>query len=353
MKKIIFSTYDSIENPYFGGGGAVAIHEVSKRMKNKFDVSVISGKYPDSKDKVVDGVNYKFIGLNTTIPQLDQLIFSLCLPFYVLTCNFDVWIESFTPPFSTNFLQLFTQKPVVGLAHMLSSKDMERKYKLPFSLIENVGLKTYKYMIVNSDSIKNIVLSVNKKLKILVAGNGVENIKSKNKNGKYLLFIGRLEIDQKGIDLLISSFEKVNEKLIIAGDGKDLNKIKQLISKLNLQDKITLTGKVSGAKKDKLFKNAKFVVVPSRFETFSIAALEAFSYGLPVVSFSIEGLNWFPKGSSIRVSAFDVDKYSEAISKLAKNSKLVNKMGAVGKSYAKKHTWDVVTNKYKDYLINI
>jgi len=41
--KIIISNYDSVKNPYYGGGGATAIHEIASRLTKKFEVTVLTG----------------------------------------------------------------------------------------------------------------------------------------------------------------------------------------------------------------------------------------------------------------------------------------------------------------------
>lgn len=345
MKKIIFSTYDDIKNPYYGGGGAIAIHEVARRLTKAYKVKVITGRYNGSKDQKIDGVNYKRIGVDVNFsPQLSQFIYSICLPFYVLNENYDVWIESFTPPFSTGFLQLFTKKPVVGLVHMLSGEDMKRKYKLPFDLIEKIGLKTYKYFIVNTNETKNKILKSNSNASIEVIGNGVDKIRNNSGKSNYALFIGRIEINQKGIDLLIRSWKNIDKKLIIAGNGEKLT---------NLPKNIETVGNVTGSKKDELFKNASLVVVPSRFETYSMTTLEAFSYGLPVVSYDIDGLKWTPNGAILKAHPFNSLSFAKACNTLFKDKSKRIQMGKIGKKYASSNTWGEISKNYNIVLSKI
>lgn len=346
-KKIIISTYDSLGNPHFGGGGAFAVHEVAKRLCDKFKVEVVTSKYPNSKNQKIDNVFYKRIGLSTRfLPQLSQFIYSICLPFYVLSENYDVWIESFTPPFSTGFLQLFTKRPVIGLVHMLAGDDMKRKYKLPFDLIEKIGLKTYRHFIVNTQEVKNTIKRINRKANIEIIGNGIDKVRKNNGKNDYALYIGRIEINQKGLDLLINSWKDVRKKLIIAGGNGQTVALKDLIEKNNLQSKINLVGQVFDKTKDDLFKNASFVVVPSRFETYSMSTLEAFSYGLPVVSFDIEGLKWTPSGATLKIHPFNIQSFASSCMNLFRQSLRRKQMGKIARQYAQKNTWDRVTKRY-------
>lgn len=356
--KIIFSNYDDKKNPYYGGGGADAIHEVARRLAREHEVTVITGKYPSYRDEVIDRVYYKRIGTTLVGPKLGQLIYSMYLPFYVLKERFDVWIESFTPPFSTGFLQLFTKKPVIGLVHMLGGEDMKRKYRLPFQRVERIGLKTYRNFIVLSEETKKKIKRMSNAAEIRIIPNGIDlseiiNVQADTK--KHILFIGRIEVDQKGLDLLLEGYARFREKapnghkLVIAGAGekKEEQKLKNLIHRLELDGKAIHVGKASGKRKEEAFQKAQFVVVPSRFEAFSIVALETFSFGLPLVAFDIEGLEWIPDECCIKVEPFMKDKLADAMLRLSQNRELRQQLGKTGKSFASKFSWEKIAEKFQ------
>lgn len=356
--KIIVSSYDDLKNPHYGGGGAVAIHEVFKRLTDSFDVTIITAKYLQSRNEVVDNILYKRIGTNIFGPKIGQFIFQLLLPYIITRQKFDLWVENFTPPFSTSCLQFFTKKPVVGLVHMLSGEDMWRKYKLPFYVVEHWGLKVYKYFIVLSQNSKREIINFNKKASFLIAPNGVDipsQLESYTKRDKkYLIFLGRIEVNQKGLDLLIQAISLIKDKLTIkvkiAGDGhiNEIKRLQQLISFYNLQDKIELIGRVSGKTKQDLFKQALLAIIPSRFETFSLSSLEILSFGIPLSVFDIEGLMWIPKDCAIKVPAFNVDKLAQVILTLYQDENLRNKLSKKGFKLAQKYSWENTTLMYKN-----
>lgn len=361
--RIIISSYDDLQNPYYGGGGAVAIYEVFKRLTNSFQVKVITGKYPQSKNEVIEEITYQRIGISLFGPKIGQLIFQLLLPLYVLTQKFDLWVENFTPPFSTACLQLFTKKPVVGLVHMLSGKDMLRKYRIPFYLIEYLGLKTYKYFIVLSEISQKMIASINKTSSFSLAPNGVHLpsrlVSYLKRNKKSLIFIGRIEVDQKGLDLLIRALSLIKDEVpfnfIIAGDGqkKEVRKLDRLISFYHLQNKVELLGKVNGQVKMNLFQQALMAVIPSRFETFSLSALEVFSYGIPLIVFDIEGLKWIPKNCALKIPTQDAEKLSQGILKLYQDTRLRNGLSQRSFALAKKYSWENTSLKYRNFFEKI
>lgn len=360
--KIVISNYDDLANPYYGGGGAVAVHQVAKRLAVNAQVTVLTGKYPGSKTQVVDGVFYKRIGWSGFGPRAGQLAFLAALPFYLKRQDFDLWLESLTPPFSTAFLPLFTDKPVIGLVHMLTGKDMRRKYKLPFDLLEAVGLARYRYFIVVSDQQKEELSRLNDTAKVEVIPNGVELGQNGPKAGvkkEYILFIGRIEVDQKGLDLLLRAYgrisDKIDQKLIIAGGGtaRETNRLQKLISQLGLESRVDLLGKIGGQEKSAAFEKSLFVVVPSRFETFSIVALEAFSYGLPLVSFDINGLGWIPATICRKVTPFDEAALAREILRLIEDGTLREKMGRQSREFVKSYSWDRASQKYQAFFLNV
>lgn len=359
MKKIVFSNYDDISNPYYGGGGAISIHNLCKGLSDGYDVYVVSGKFPGSKDETIEGVRYKRIGLGFGGPKIGQLVFQFLLPFYVRTWEFDVWVESFTPPFSTALLQLFTKKPVIGLVHMLSGKDMRRKYKIPFQVIENIGLKTYKYFIVTSKLMETTISRHNPTaVKAIIPNAYSGEVRNSRIRKKYIVFIGRIEVNQKGLDLLLQAYLKftkqTNYKLVIAGTGeeKQIKILTRLIEKYNLANKVLLVGRVKGKEKTKLLQQALCVVVPSRFETFSMASLEALIWGIPLVTFDIEGLKWIPNASRFTTQAFNTSKLSTSIQKATKNSALRNRTILNGKKLTKDYTNFNITQKYSQFFKN-
>lgn len=358
--KIIISNYDDVKNPDYGGGGAVAVHEIAKRLANKFDVTIITGSYQGAADEFVDKVMYKRIKTHYLGAKIGQLIFHFLLPFYATYQEYDLWIESFTPPFSTSFLPIFTKKPVIGLVHMLAGEDMSRKYKIPFHLIEKLGLKTYGYFIVLNEETKEKIKSLNRKSRIKIIANGVHLPRIlKMSDKKHILFIGRIEVNQKGLDLLLKAYslisEKIKYKLTIAGSGieNELNKLKNMIASLGLKDKVELLGRIKGAKKDDAFKKAAFVVVPSRFESFSLVALEALSYNLPVVSFNIGGLKWLPTKHCAKAKPFCEKDLSQKLLNLSEDDELRQKMGNAGRQFASQFNWGSRAEEYENFILEI
>ena len=46
--KILHTIYDDPSNPWLGGGGAFRTFEISKRLTDKHDITILCGRYPGS-----------------------------------------------------------------------------------------------------------------------------------------------------------------------------------------------------------------------------------------------------------------------------------------------------------------
>ncbi len=143
----------------------------------------------------------------------------------------------------------------------------------------------------------------NEILKAGITKNKVENIpnflppetdfKVAQSRENYFLFLGSLSED-KGVFTLLKAFDKADlEKfrLVIAGMGTEYEKLKKYIEENHLENKVELTGFVTGEKLDILRKNAYVVVLPSEcFENGPYALMEPMSAGKPVIGAEIGGI---------------------------------------------------------------
>jgi glycosyltransferase involved in cell wall biosynthesis len=98
---------------------------------------------------------------------------------------------------------------------------------------------------------------------------------------------------EKGLDVLFQALSILNfknYKLLIAGDGKEKLKLKQLSDKLNISSKIKYLGFLKDIKP--LLKLSNLYVNTSYFEGFPNSVVEAINYGTPVIcSQSHGGIN--------------------------------------------------------------
>lgn len=107
-----------------------------------------------------------------------------------------------------------------------------------------------------------------------------------------IISIGRLE-DVKDFSTLINIFYNIQKKnsdviLKIIGDGSKKEELKNLVNKLQINDKVIFTGRLEEEKINEELLKSDLFVLTSKSESFSLVLCEAMNYGLPCVSFDID-----------------------------------------------------------------
>ena len=107
---------------------------------------------------------------------------------------------------------------------------------------------------------------------------------AKASDGKpYFLCVGRLTPDKK-FDHAILVAEKLGLKLIIAGTGRDKNRLEKMAGKHT-----HFAGAVPKEKLRELYRNARALIQPG-IEDFGMTAAEALACGTPVIAYGAGGI---------------------------------------------------------------
>ncbi|MGO9902907.1 MAG: glycosyltransferase family 4 protein [Solirubrobacteraceae bacterium] len=109
------------------------------------------------------------------------------------------------------------------------------------------------------------------------------------RNARILLFVGRVS-NSKGVDTLIDALPMIVRhdpavRLVLAGPlvRADVDRYQTALCQSGLTQHVWIAGEVASDVLDGLYRASELFVFPSRYEAFGIVALEAMSYGLPVV----------------------------------------------------------------------
>jgi glycosyltransferase involved in cell wall biosynthesis len=356
VQHVVLSIFDDIGNPHYGGGGAAVVQQIATRLARDYRVTVYCGSYAGSTgSQVRDGVRYVFLPVGWAGPRAGQLLFQLLLPLVAVARRPDLWIESLTPPFSTSLLPLVSPAPVVGLVQMLGAADMARKYRLPFTIVERWGLGLYRHFIVLNESDRAAVRRWSRRATCELIPNGATRppiMEGAFGSGSHILFLGRIDVRQKGLDLLLAAIaaDPPALPLVIAGGGTPREERKLRVLVQPVRQHVRLVGRVCGQQKEDLLRDCAFVVLPSRYETFSLSALEAMTYGKPVVCFDLPQLEWIFPGSAMRVPPFDVPALAAAIGGLSRQPERRGAMGRHAYALSRHYDWEVIAERYRSLV---
>ncbi len=107
---------------------------------------------------------------------------------------------------------------------------------------------------------------------------------------RIIQYLGRMDRNHKGLDLLISGFQKFVSKvegkapvLVLSGnDWLDRNELEKQVSDAGLTGQVVFTGARSESSAE-IFSNADLAVLTSRFDGFGLTIVEAMLAGCPVL----------------------------------------------------------------------
>jgi glycosyltransferase involved in cell wall biosynthesis len=190
-------------------------------------------------------------------------------------------------------LGLLTAK-VVATEHSTSNGRRNKWYG---RLLDQFIFTSYQKVFAISQGVKSSLLQrgvvAPKKVKVIQNGAALYFKKPLPRSYKLplqLVSVGSLRA-AKNYQNFIRALAKVSFKdwhYTIAGQGEDRARLKQLIRGLGLEEKITLAGRVDPVYP--LLKKAHLFVMPSAWEGFGLAAVEAMNASLPVVLSDVPGL---------------------------------------------------------------
>lgn len=347
----------------FAGGAEVYIHEIAKRwVKMGYHVTVFCGNDGKSaRHEILDGVEILRRGGF-------YFVYIWAFVYYMIRLRgkFDVVIDSENGiPF---FTPLYVREPVYCLMHHVHQEVFRRSLIKPLALLATFLEETampfvYRKVqfITVSDSTKKEMFNIGlgkKGIAIIHPGVDITTLSPAAKNKKpMVLYLGRLKA-YKTIDVFIRSIPALikqfpTAEFVIAGDGEEKNKLTKLAKKLRIDDKVKFLGKITEEEKIALYQRAWIFVNPSMMEGWGITTIEANACGTPVVASNVPGLRDSIKNphTGFLVEYGNVEAFTEKISQLLTDKKLLHRMSKEATNWAKTFDWDKSAKMSLDLVI--
>lgn len=162
----------------------------------------------------------------------------------------------------------------------------------------------------------------------------------------YLLYVGRVE-EGKGVTHLLRHHAALVRRdgnapeLVLAGDA----------SMEVAGERVHYLGRISEQDKFDAIAGALAVVIPSRFESLSLLALEAFAQGAPVLANAqSDVLAGQVRRSGAGVTYLDAVSFAQGVERIARDRP---QLRGKGLAFARKHRWPRVIQAYKQEMKRI
>jgi L-malate glycosyltransferase len=188
-----------------------------------------------------------------------------------------------------------------------------------------------------------------------------------SKNQKHsILFVGRM-IEWKGISILIQAIELVipsiaDVKLILIGDGPDLDKFKKQVQSLELDKVIQFRGKLSDSDLNIEYERSDLFILPSItqknivMEGLGVVLLEAMASGIPVIGSNTGGIpDIIEDGvNGLLVPPGDPKALALAIIRIFNDSYLAERFRDAGlRTVKERFSWDRIADQFSEIYTKI
>ena len=129
-------------------------------------------------------------------------------------------------------------------------------------------------------------------------------------------------------------------------DAGDLNRLKNLANRLNVNNRIIFTGEISDNEVLAGLNSSKIFILPSEWEAFGISILQAMAQGNAIISTNTEGGRFLvKKENGFLYNYDDLKDLENKVKVLIADKKVLIKISKINKEKAKQFLW---TNISKD-----
>ncbi|HOV68702.1 MAG TPA: glycosyltransferase [Clostridia bacterium] len=167
---------------------------------------------------------------------------------------------------------------------------------------------------------------------------------------KVLLYVGRIA-HEKNIKFLLDSFERIyardqSYKLLVVGDGPQLEELKECAGETNAGKHIIFTGSIENSELPAVYKSADIFVFASPNEGFPMVIMEAMAAKLPIVSVNAPWTTEvMTNGFNALMAPEDPERFCDTVINLLGDSQLYEQLQKNGIETANNYSLESVSKR--------
>lgn len=299
--------------PTFGGSGVVATELAKSLGKRGHNVHMLSYDRPARLNTFQTNVSYHEVNMNT-YPLFEYPPYDLALANQMAHLieyeHIDVLHVHYAVPHATSAYlakQILGERaehvPLITTLHgtdiTIVGSDPSYKSIVDFSINQSDGVTAVSEYLRDETYQR---FDIQKDIKVIPNFIDLDRFKKSNKNHfkkaicpngeKVMVHVSNFR-EVKRVPEVVSVFSRVLQhgikaKLLLVGDGPDRHQAEERCRELGICDEVRFLGKQDRV--EEVLSIADLFLIPSGSETFGLAALEAMSCGVPVISSNIGGL---------------------------------------------------------------
>ncbi|GAA5522495.1 N-acetyl-alpha-D-glucosaminyl L-malate synthase BshA [Aliifodinibius salicampi] len=360
--------------PTFGGSGVVATELAKGLAQRGHSVHILSYDRPARLDTFQTNISYHEVNMNT-YPLFEYPPYDLALANQMANLieyeKIDVLHVHYAIPHATSAYlakQILGEKaahvPLITTLHgtdiTIVGSDPSYKSVVDFSINQSDGVTAVsKYL--RDETYERF--DIKKEIEVIPNFIDLDRFKKSNKNHfkraicpngeKVVVHVSNFR-EVKRVPEVVTTFDyilknDIDAKLLLVGDGPDRQRAEQRCRELGICNHVRFLGKQDQV--EEVLSIADLFLIPSGSETFGLAALEAMSCSVPVVSSNIGGL---PEvnihGETGYLCALDdtecMGRYSVDI---LSNPKLHKRMAKNARKRAEQFEMSTIIETYEEY----
>lgn len=271
--------------PFIRGGAEILVDALKDRADNlvkRVDIIKIPYNYSNHENIIRSCFEWRLLDLETLGEFKIDLVIATKFPSYFINFNRKItWlVHQFRQIYELFGSEYGWERNKLSTGFRKKVMDWDKRFLMEservFSISKNVANKLKKYNNIDSE--------------VLYPPPIYDGEYCMGKYGDYILSVGRIN-KWKRLDILINAFKytKTKVKCYIAGEGEDLDLLKEKVHKENLEDRIVFLGFVNKKKLLDIYANCLAVYFAPMDEDYGYITVEAFKSAKPVITLSDSG----------------------------------------------------------------
>lgn len=360
--------------PTFGGSGVVATELAKGLAKRDHNVHILSYARPARLDTFRTNISYHEVNMNT-YPLFEYPPYDLALANQMASLieyeKIDVLHVHYAIPHATS---AYLAKQILGegAAHVplittlhgtditIVGSDPSYKNVVDFSINQSNGVTAVSKFLRDETYER---FDIKKEIEVIPNFIDLDRFKKSDQNHfkkaicpndeKVVVHVSNFR-EVKRVPEVVSVFSRILEngiqaKLLLVGDGPDRQRAEQRCRELGTCEHVRFLGKQDQV--EDILSIADLFLMPSGSETFGLAALEAMSCSVPVVSSNIGGLpevNIHGKTGYL-CDLDDVDCMADYSVRILSDDELHYELSQNARKQAERYKMSKIINRYEEY----
>lgn len=343
--------------PYMSGAERM-VKEIVERLGDKYEITLITGRYDKANPKTEDRPTFKLIRVGVGHKQLDKLL-------YILLGALKV--RKIRPKIAHAIMESYAGMVLVLVKYLfpktkriltLQSGDLDDPSKLG-----RVHQKLTWKIIHRSPNIVTAISSALakraenlgvKKENIFITPNGLDFSDVPKKSEKIknrVICVGRLSWE-KAHKYTLEAWTKVlkefpDAKLYFVGEGSERDDIEKQIKEFHLNNSVTLTGDLPNKQVLEELSKSEVFVCPSLAEGLGIVFIEAQACGVPPIGTRVGGIPDViqHEENGLLIEPKNSEEIAKAIIRLLRDKELTNRLAEKGHKTSRRFEWERIINE--------